>query len=39
MEELQRFLTNKIIWAQSVYKAATNKKRTLAPAYQISDFV
>jgi len=33
MEELQEFLTNKIIWAQSVYKAAVNKNQTLAPAY------
>ena len=39
MEELQQFLTNEIIWAQSVYKAVVNKKRTLALAYQISDFV
>ena len=33
MEELQQFLTNEIIWAQSVYKAVINKKRTLAPVY------
>ena len=26
IEELQQFLTNKIIWAQSVYKAIANKK-------------
>ena len=26
MEELQQFLTNKMIWAQSVYKAVVNKK-------------
>ena len=39
MEELQQFLTNEIIWAQSVYKAAANKKQTLAPAYQISNFI
>ena len=39
MEELQEFLTNKMIQAQSVYKAAVNKNQTLAPAYQISDFV
>jgi hypothetical protein len=26
MEELQQFLINEMIWAQSVYKAAVNKK-------------
>ena len=26
IEELQQFLINKMIWAQSVYKAAVNKK-------------
>ena len=26
MEELQQFLINEIIWAQSVYKAIVNKK-------------
>ena len=26
MEELQQFLTDEIIWAQSIYKAAVNKK-------------
>ena len=26
-------------WAQSVYKASTNKNQTPAPAYQIGDFV
>jgi hypothetical protein len=26
MEELQQFLTDEITWAQSVYKAAANKK-------------
>jgi len=25
MEELQQFLTNKMTWAQSVYKASANK--------------
>ena len=39
IKELQQFLINEMIWAQSVYKAVVNKKRTLAPAYQISDFV
>ena len=39
MEELQQFLTNKMIWAQSVYKAVVNKKWTLVLAYQIGDFV
>ena len=39
MEELQQFLTDEITWAQSVYEAAANKKRTPAPAYQIGDFV
>ena len=39
MEELQQFLTNEMTWAQSVYKAIVNKKRTPAPAYQIGDFV
>ena len=33
MEELQQFLTNKIIWAQSVYKTAANKNQTPVPAY------
>ena len=33
MEELQQFLTDEIIWAQSVYKAVVNKKQTPAPAY------
>ena len=33
MEELQQFLINEMIWAQSVYKAVVNKKWTLAPAY------
>ena len=33
MEELQQFLTNKMIWAQSVYKAVVNKKQTPALAY------
>jgi hypothetical protein len=33
MEELQQFLTDKITWAQSVYKAVVNKKRTPAPVY------
>ena len=33
IEELQQFLINKIIWAQSVYKAIANKKQTLALAY------
>ena len=33
MEELQEFLTNKITWAQFVYKAAANKNQTLALAY------
>ena len=39
MEELQQFLTDEMTWAQSVYEAAANKKRTPAPAYQIGDFV
>ena len=26
IEELQQFLTNDMIWAQSVYKAVANKK-------------
>ena len=26
IEELQQFLTNEMIWAQSVYKAVVNKK-------------
>ena len=33
MEELQQFLTNEIIWAQSIYKAIVNKKQTPALAY------
>ena len=33
MEKLQQFLTNEMIWAQSVYKAVVNKKQTLALAY------
>ena len=28
MEKLQQFLTNKMIWAQSVYKATANKTFT-----------
>ena len=32
MEELQQFLTDEMTWAQSVYEAAANKKRTPAPA-------
>ena len=39
MEELQQFFTNKIIWAQSVYKSVVNKKQTPAPAYQIGNFI
>jgi hypothetical protein len=39
IKELQQFLTNKMTLAQSVYKAIVNKKRTLAPAYQIGNFV
>ena len=33
IEELQQFLINEMIWAQSVYKAVVNKKRTLALVY------
>ena len=33
IEELQQFLTDEITWAQSVYKAVVNKKRTPALAY------
>ena len=33
IEELQQFLTNEMIWAQSVYKAVVNKKQTLALVY------
>ena len=33
IKELQQFLINKIIWAQSIYKAVINKKQTLALAY------
>ena len=33
IKELQQFLTNKIIWAQSIYKAVVNKKQTPALAY------
>ena len=33
MEELQQFFIDEMTWAQSVYKAAANKKRTPAPAY------
>ena len=39
IKELQQFLTNEMTWAQSVYKATANKKRTPAPAYQIGDFI
>ena len=39
MEELQQFLINKMIWAQSVYKAIVNKKRTPVLAYQISNYI
>ena len=39
MEELQQFLINKMTWAQSIYKAVVNKKRTPALAYQIGNFV
>ena len=33
IKELQQFFTNEIIWAQSVYKAVINKKRTLVLVY------
>ena len=33
MEELQQFLINEMTWAQSVYEAAVNKKRTPALVY------
>ena len=39
IEKLQQFLINKMIWAQSIYKAIVNKKRTPALVYQISDFI
>jgi len=39
MEELQQFLTDKMTWAQSVYKASTNKNQTLTLVYQIGNFV
>ena len=39
IKELQQFLTDEMTWAQSVYKAAVNKKQTPVPAYQIGDFV
>jgi hypothetical protein len=39
MEKLQQFFTDKIIWAQFVYKAIANKKQTPVLAYQISDFI
>ena len=39
IKELQQFLTNKMIWAQSIYKAVVNKKQTPALIYQISDFI
>ena len=33
IKKLQQFLTDKIIWAQSIYKAVVNKKQNPAPAY------
>ena len=33
MEELQQFFINEITWAQSVYKAVVNKKRTPVLVY------
>ena len=33
MEELQQFLTDEMTWAQSIYKAVVNKKRTSVLAY------